>query len=154
MRNDCTRAVMNTLLDKRLLQLKKINKNQFKKEMYLQEVFNNTIKAHCDTDKCRKHGGTVWGLTHSSCMNNAYEYRTLQAELINVNRLSFGELLPDKRSTKAKDKNMGSFKKYVKILCSMPDKVWDDNRAPDNCEDKALTELKEMYFTDDVCDLS
>lgn len=152
MREDCSKSAMNTSLDKRLLLLKDTNKQLFKKEMHLQKIFNQTIEAHCDTDRCRETGGTVWGLANSSCINEAYEYRTLQSELINSNKLAL--TLNNKKSKKLENKNIDKFNAYVKLLCLMPANVWTDKKIPDNCEEKALIELNNMEFTDDVCDLT
>ena len=136
--SECYRHVLDKTLDIRLLELKKTDPGQFKKEMSLQKYFNVGLKKFSDFyfSKCE---GSVCG----SCApaNSLVSMRAEQAESLNQKSLT----LASKDAPKAHVKLLKKyFSEFAKGLCELPTDVWKSKPDASKCADLLLANLAEQ----------
>jgi hypothetical protein len=134
--DECYRKIMVRALDQRLLVLKRNNREQFRKEMQLQAVFNKLVGKFCLESDEGATGEGAYG-----CGMLLTRYRAQQALAIAQAKLQL-------KGGTLKLKKVRSFQSFAVGLCSMPNEVWQEKRAPDSCAEKVLSEIEKVVGGD------
>lgn len=131
---------MNLSLDKRLMGLKKSDPKEFKQEMELQKLFNESVKKFCAyyENACE---GSVCVMCVDRCYSAFYFYRKGQAEEINASNLVIESNIA---STSVAEKYFGSF---AKDLCQMPESIWKKSTRPIKCSTTILAGLQSKVIS-------